>query len=478
MSLVPLTHGKNLRAAGRVPAVPFRIALDDGRELVLRRLLRVLPGKRIVGEAELDGCRVLAKLFVAEASRRHWQKERAGIEALVAAGITTPALLGAEALAEGGHVLLSAYLDPAESLADIWASVSDKPAGDVAAMTVLAPALNVLRQMHHAGLVQDDLHLGNFLRSEGRLFVIDGDAVRAISPGKALDSEQRAANLAILLAQLPLAWDHHHAELAAAYAGSDVDFRLPTDVLQQEIRRVRNWRLNDYLGKTVRDCTLFSVSRTVTRFTACVRQSAAALAPLLVDPDKALAGGILLKAGNTCTVGHASSGVDEWVIKRYNLKSAGHALTRFWRPSRAWHSWREAHRLCFFGIPTPAPMALVEVRFGPFRGRAWLVTAFCAGTDLQAHLHADSAPPAAEACAIVSLFQTLHQLKISHGDLKATNLLWHEGCIFLIDLDAMVQHRTVEAHARAWRRDRARLLRNWPESSALHAWLNAHLPPA
>ena len=79
MGLSPLMNGKSLRVAGRAPTVPFRIALGDGRELVFRRLLRVLPGKRIVGEADLNGRRVLAKLFVAEASRCHWQKERVGI---------------------------------------------------------------------------------------------------------------------------------------------------------------------------------------------------------------------------------------------------------------------------------------------------------------------------------------------------------------------------------------------------------------
>lgn len=478
MNRPPLMNGKSLRDAGRDPAVPFCINLGDGRELVVRRLLRVLPGKRIVGEAELNGRRVLAKLFVAEASRRHWQKECAGIEALAAAGIATPELLEAAVLAEGGHALLTAYLDPAESLADAWANVSRDLAGNAGAIAVLAPALNVLGQMHRAGLVQDDLHLGNFLRSEGCLFVIDGDAVRAVSPGKALDAEQRAGNLAILLAQLSPAWDRHQAELLAAYAGSEVDCRLPIEHLQREVWRVRDWRLKDYLGKTVRDCTLFSVNRTMTRFTACARQTAAILAPLLADPDKALAGGTVLKKGNTCTVAHASSAIGECVIKRYNLKSASHALARFWRPSRAWHSWREAHRLCFFGIATPAPLALVEERLGPFRRRAWLVSAFCAGSNLQEHLHADSEPPAAEAKAISTLFETLCQLKISHGDLKATNLLWHEGRIFLIDLDATVQHRTAEAHARAWRRDRARLLRNWPASSALHGWLDAHLPLA
>ena len=79
--------------------------------------------------------------------------------------------------------------------------------------------------------------------------------------------------------------------------------------------------------------------------------------------------------------------------------------------------------------------------------------------------------------ALVSLFRTLYALRISHGDLKATNLLWDQGRIVLIDLDAMVQHRSVRQHARAWQRDRSRLLRNWPQDSVLYQWLEANLPP-
>jgi hypothetical protein len=64
MTLATFTVANSLQAAGRGPALPFRVALADGRQLSMQRLLRVLPGKRLVGEAELEGSRVLAKLFV------------------------------------------------------------------------------------------------------------------------------------------------------------------------------------------------------------------------------------------------------------------------------------------------------------------------------------------------------------------------------------------------------------------------------
>ena len=60
---------------GRTPTAPFRIALEDGTELRIERLLRILPGKRIVGEGNWKGRRVLAKLFISTDSAQHAARE-------------------------------------------------------------------------------------------------------------------------------------------------------------------------------------------------------------------------------------------------------------------------------------------------------------------------------------------------------------------------------------------------------------------
>ena len=467
-----------LRAAGRTPETPFCLALADGSEVLLQRLLRVLPGKRIVGQGQWNGRRVLAKLFVAGGSARHWAQEKAGIEALQNAGVLTPDLLLAAPLASGGHILLTRFLDGAQTLAEAWQPLSALPAGSPAALDVLCPAFRTLGTLHACGLAQEDLHLGNFLRCAERLYVIDGDAVRSISPGKGLDEPQASTNLAVLLAQLPMAWDARRSELLEAYrAGGGLDIGDMAR-LESELSRVRSWRLKDFLGKTLRDCTLFKVRRSAFRFTAVRRAAADRLAPLLEAPDAAILHGRLLKDGKTCTVAHVEQAGCSLVVKRYNVKSAQHALERFWRPTRAWHSWREGHRLQHLGISTPAPLALIEERIGPLRRRAFLINAFCPGVSLLHFLSPDREPEVAVASALVSLFQRLHTLRISHGDLKASNLLWHDGSVFMIDLDALVQHRSATGYARAWRRDRERLLRNWPVSSILHRWFDRNLPPA
>ena len=85
-------------------------------------------------------------------------------------------------------------------------------------------------------------------------------------------------------------------------------------------------------------------------------------------------------------------------------------------------------------------------------------------------------PQGREAQQLLRPFHQLHAARISHGDFKATNLLWHQEQAVLIDLDAVQTHDEPTAWQRAWQKDRARFIRNWPEGSALRLWLEANLP--
>jgi tRNA A-37 threonylcarbamoyl transferase component Bud32 len=198
----------------------------------------------------------------------------------------------------------------------------------------------------------------------------------------------------------------------------------------------------------------------------------------LADPDAAIARGQALKNGGSATVALVQAESGPLVIKRYNIKGWLHWLKRFWRSSRAWHSWVEGNRLELLGIATPRPLAVLERRWCWLRAQAYLVTAHCAGEDLLARFtpYVDSAPPEAELQALDRLFAALLRERISHGDLKGTNLFWDDGCWSLIDLDAMQQHQGQAGFARAYARDRARFLRNWPQDSALHRLLDQRLP--
>ena len=196
-------------------------------------------------------------------------------------------------------------------------------------------------------------------------------------------------------------------------------------------------------------------------------------------PDAAIAQGHIYKTGGAATVARVEQGQRVLVVKRYNIKNIMHWLKRFWRPSRAWHSWREGHRLSVLGIATPQPLAVLENRWLGLRGSAWLISEYCGEQDIIDRLsnYQDSgAVPEAEIVALVELLNALIREKISHGDLKGHNILWHHERCYLIDLDAMQQHHNMRSFTRAYLKDRNRLLRNWPQGSPLHTLLDQRLP--
>ena len=467
-----------LRRSGKTPSVPFQVCDESGEKVTVTSLLRVLPGKRLVGEAWWQGQRVLIKLFVAQRSRRHWEREQQGIGLLQSAHLPTPAPLHAAALADGGYMLLTEFLPDSETLTDRWIAVKGLPPGDPAALDVLRPAFALLGCLHAAGLIQTDAHLGNFLTHDSRLLLIDGDGISRVDNAGIDATRSLLDNLALFVAQLPPAWDGCLDDLIAAYVSEQSRWHPERQALLPAIDRARDRRRDHFLGKTVRDCSQFAVRSTVGLFSAVLRSEEGRLTDVLADPDRAVATGRMLKDGNTCTVTRVDTDGLALVIKRYNLKNRLHALSRLWRPSRAWHSWLAGHRLAFYGIATPAPLALLEERVGPLRRRAYLITEFYSGENLLERLSPDHPPETEEAKAILDLFEMLVRLRISHGDTKATNFIWHDGRLALIDLDAMQQHVSAGAFARCWRRDRQRFLRNWPESSVLCRWLDEHLPEA
>ncbi|MFH4146434.1 hypothetical protein WAI91_20980, partial [Acinetobacter baumannii] len=74
-------------------------------------------------------------------------------------------------------------------------------------------------------------------------------------------------------------------------------------------------------------------------FRAVRREEESAMLPVLDQADALLDKGHLYKTGGAASVGRVEISGRTLVIKRYNIKNFSHWLKRFWRPSRAWHSW-------------------------------------------------------------------------------------------------------------------------------------------
>ena len=417
-----------LMRLGRDVEVPFNIALD-GEPCQIKHIFRLLPGRRLTALGHWRGRDLVVKLFMGAGAARYLARERRGVERLLASGTPTPRLLGDALAAQGARALLFSYLPDARPLA----------AADVdGAMR----AVGLLAGLHGQGLTHRDPHLANFICSGDKLLLVDGDGVgRLWRRGE--EAELRA--LAEFLAQHPPSFDPWLEKLLAAYAdrrnwAADAD-RLPK--AKRLLAMARQRRVRRYLAKTERPCTEFDAVSNWRR--RCLvkrawRSDAVALAQAFArDPEAGLRNAQVIKDGRSATVFRLTLGGLPVVVKRYNIKGWGHRFRR-WFKRRALIAWRNGHRLELLTIPTAAPLALVERRWGPLTGQCYLIMEDRGRLDLAAEVGAQGWLPG-RLDQVAALFAQLKAAELGHGDTKASNFLVHDGQVHLIDLDALSPRR-------------------------------------
>jgi tRNA A-37 threonylcarbamoyl transferase component Bud32 len=429
-------------------AAPFVVSLQSGRagvtvEFQCHQVLRALPGRRLVIHAAEDGQSVILKLFLGGGRRRYLKREEQGLVWLRQAGVPSAGLRDRVHGPEVDGLVLD-YLPAAVAVS----------AGEQQHLEEIA---RLLGRMHENGIRHRDLHLDNFVVNASGIHAIDGDGVRGghgtVSLSGGLDE------LAVLAAQRPPSEDGAAPEVLAAYDGergmgtpvaSDFDSRL---------RKARHARLQRYAGKTQRNCTEYAVEGSLRSRSFSVRGLGEDLLPLLADEAELFSRGEMLKSGNSATVVRVD-GPTRCVVKRFNIKSPAHGVRRMLRlMPRYRRAWVWGQLLRFLEIPTARPLALLERRYGPLRGVAFLIQEDLAGEHLLAEV-SERGLTDARCEEITGLLGLLKRAGISHGDMKATNFVIHRDRVHLIDLDAM------RFDAGGSRADVQRFLDNWPTSEA------------
>jgi tRNA A-37 threonylcarbamoyl transferase component Bud32 len=434
--------------------------------------LRVVANKRASYLARWNDQTVFLKLFMdRRRGRRHWQREKTGMEAVAARGILAPRLLYAGFLRRhNGYVLISEALIGGHTLAEEWMSGGSTERG----IALLRSAVETLALQHQAGIVQADLHLGNFMRAENRVYTIDPSKLR-IYDGP-VTRPRALCNLGLLLAQVEPRYDAHAAELLDAYAATRRWCATENDCvrLQAYIDQSRSRRKGRYLKKVFRECTAYACKRRRTgRLVYDKRYATRGFERLYRDPESAFAGeGVrFLKRGNTATlVATRIDGVDV-VIKRYNVKSVWHGVRRALKRTRASISWENAQLLRFYGICTPRPIAFIEQRLGTATRVSYFVSQHLHGLTLREFFQqhpASSAEGRLLVKTIADTFAILARYHIRHGDMKATNIIVSDNLSCLVDLDALRSYRSKTAFRRAQRRDLKRFLENWRSQPDVH----------
>jgi tRNA A-37 threonylcarbamoyl transferase component Bud32 len=119
-----------------------------------------------------------------------------------------------------------------------------------------------------------------------------------------------------------------------------------------------------------------------------------------------------------------------------------------------------------------------EKRWGPLRQNAYFVTEYLEGTELLGLLPSMNAQQQRQVAAeVVKAFEIMRREKLTHGDMKASNLLWVDGQLFFIDLDAATKHRSLISWRRSHARDLKRFKKNWLEHAELNQLFEQLLQP-
>jgi tRNA A-37 threonylcarbamoyl transferase component Bud32 len=429
--------------------------------------LRVVTRKRSSHLARWNGRDVFVKLFFDKwRARVHWRREKFGIGALTDRSLLTPALLYDGWLpAQRAYVLITEALTDAQTLAEKWAQAPDTGVR----FELLRMVATTLAHQHEAGVVQSDLHPGNFLIVDPQVYSIDTSTIHVRK--RALARRASLANLGLLFAQFVRNFDRYTNDVLMAYALCRRWQLRDSDLqsLQAHIDAARAKRKRHFMKKIFRECTAYACKRTYTwRLVYDKRYATPGFQRLYQDPEVAFVGrGVrFLKRGNTATlVATRIDGVDV-VIKRYNIKSIWHGIRRVLKRTRASVSWANAHMLRLYDIPTPQPVAFVERRIGPLRRTSYFISEYAEGVDGREFFGGDGVSlPAKEAMAkrIVAALATLARYRVRQGDLKATNIIIYGETPYWVDLDAMREYKTALFFRRAFERDMMRLYRNWED---------------
>lgn len=456
--------------------VTLELSLPARRvQLTADKILRLLPAKRVVLRSTLDGEAIVIKLFRKNhSSARHITKELAGHTRVRAAGVPCPPLLGVFTTACGGFDgVIYGFINNATELAQLWPAFTDDEK-----KFAIDKLMQVLFALHRQGAWQSDIHAGNFLVRRNSFHLLDlGSIVTATAP---LPQADCLANLGQLIAQFDL------RDQALFDAGIETYCRLqrwnPQQLkpqLEASIRRAWDDRVDDYLAKAKRECSLTVFKQSFSSVFACRRSWFGDDAQRFArDPNAFMTDAQMLKAGNSATVVKANLDGKAVVIKRYNIKNFSHALSRSLRPTRAEHSWRCAHLLEICGIASLKPVAWREDRKGILRSTAWFVCEWIDAPDLLGTGNA-RALQQDELDALRTLLQAMRRCRLTHGDFKANNLLLQRTpsgvAIALIDLDAMQRHSSRRGFEQAFARDLARLTQNWAQELPVSAQIRALL---
>ena len=172
--------------------------------------------------------------------------------------------------------------------------------------------------------------------------------------------------------------------------------------------------------------------------------------------------GEILKRDATTYVSRILFNGHDIVVKRYNHRGFTYSLRHTIKGCRARRCWHCANRLMELRIAAPQPFGYLEHRKMNLVWQSYLLVEYISGrtlSDLLKDNTIDNHQKTAIMEKVRHLINELGKHKITHGDLKHTNILVTDAGTILTDLDGMRVNKWNWIHNIRHNRDLARFAR-------------------
>ena len=219
-----------------------------------------------------------------------------------------------------------------------------------------------MAQHHQVGVLQNDLHLGNFLIVNDELVTIDGDAVEFIH---SLSTNKCYQQLGTLLAQSFPKYDLMLEGLIPQYF-IERNIEISRHAIKQVLKNrttARNFAKKSWIRKMYRESTHFKVVKTFS-YQICMARDF-------------VSEGLENKVFE---LRNTSENKVVWTDKKYKYEATRYSKKlnserRYLKDSEASICWLNTHLKIFFGENTATPVALFISKVGPFHKIGYFVKA-------------------------------------------------------------------------------------------------------
>ena len=406
-------------------------------------LLRAIPGRREIYGASWNNKGVIAKIFSHKVfSRRHLKREWEGLSKLTMLELNSPKPLFFGKTEDGRWAVIVEKIAASQTVLEVFQKTTETDKK----LDLLIAVCKELAKQHIKGVSQKDLHLGNFLLVNEKVFLLDPGQMRFLH--SEVGKKNGISQLAMLANYLPESDTESTEKLCQKYYNyRGWQFGKSDKTLFQKqlaIHKKRSIRkgLKKYLRTSKRSLRIKS-----RKYLAVLDKSfclGAEPFSLMEQIDELMDKGKVFKDGNTCYVSRFTWNNKDLVVKRYNHKGFIHSLRHTIKGSRARYGWLHAHRLRMLQIPTPKPLAYIEHRKYKLVWQSYLVTEYVEGQKLYYFLQDSNITKEQRSTVtqqIMKLLDKLGKHRITHGDLKPSNILVTDNGPVITDLDGMKVHR-------------------------------------